>query len=260
MSEAHEAAPADIAPGVVDAALADVNAHDADQGGSEEPGDLLASVASEMGWSPKEKWKGDPEKWRDAASFLKNTPQVLKNTKEQAERATRAAAQAIERNRTAALADAEARIAEAAANGDTAGAAEAARDLREISRGPDAGLDAFVEKNRWFKTNLQARQLAIAAAQEVADTGGSADEQFEAGEREVKKRFPELFGETAEGDKPSKAAPTVQGGQRTAHAGPRKRGWADLPANIRQTMTPKNLKLFGQTEAEYAESYWQENS
>lgn len=259
MSEAHEAAPADIAAPIVDAALADVNAH-ADTQGAEDPADLLASVASEMGWSPKEKWKGDPDKWRDAASFLKNTPSVLKNTREQAERASRVASEAIQRQRTRAIEEAEARIAEAAANGDRDGASEAARELREISRGPDPLVEAFAAENSWYGTHRMATNLAIEAAQEVVDTGGSVAEQIAAGEREVKKRFPELFDDATPDDKPGKGAPVVQGGQRTANPAPRKKGWADLPASVRQTMNPKMLKTFGMNEAEYAESYWQENS
>jgi len=33
--------------------------------------------ALEMGWSPKEKWRGDPEKWVDAADFVKRGEEIL---------------------------------------------------------------------------------------------------------------------------------------------------------------------------------------
>lgn len=224
-----------------------------------DPQSLLDGVASEMGWSPKDKWKGDPDKWRDSTAYLKATPQVLKSMKEQLERSARVASQTIERNQREAVADAERRIEAAAAAGNAEAVKQATQDLKEASRAPDPQVSDWAAKNPWYLTHKKATTLAIEAAQEVADTGGTVAAQLAAGEAEVQKRFPELFGDEPPEDKPSRAPPAVQGGQRSSTTAPRKRGWSDIPAAARAVMTPKILKSFNQSEAEYAEAYWAEN-
>lgn len=221
---------------------------------------LVDSIATDMGWTPKDKWKGEPEKWRDSATFLRATPTVLKNTREQLERTNRAAQRAIERAREQAIADAEAKVAAAAEIGDAAAAKEAAAELRNASRAPDPAVQEFANRNPWYPSDEAATALAIATAEKVMQNGGSAAEQMAAAEREVRKRFPEHFDDELPEVKSSKGAPAVQGGQRSASPAPRERGWSDLPASVRQQVSPKVLKGFGMTEAEYAKSYWQEQA
>lgn len=222
--------------------------------------DLIDAIAQEMGHASREKWKGDPDKYVDSATYLKNTPKVLKSMREQLERSTRAAGQAIERAQRQAIADAEAKIEAAAAAGDAEGAKAATKELQEAARAPDPQVQDFAVRNPWYMTNQTATSVAIAEAQRIADSGGNTAAQCVAAEKEVRKRFPELFGDDeAEEEKPSRSPPNVAGGQRAANAAPRKRGWSDIPAATRAIVTPKILKSFNQTEAEYAEAYWQEN-
>jgi len=228
-----------------------------------DPHVMLEEVAGEMGWTPKDKWKGDPDKWRDARAFLKATPAVLKSQREAMERNNRAAAQLIEKNRREAIADAEARIAAAAKSGDEEAAARAAQDLREASRAPDPLVEEFGRKHAWMTTDRKARQVALEAAQEVFENGGSTAEQLAAAEAEVRKRFPEHFGEDAPSERTNgqgRQPPAVQGGQRTASSAPRKRGWSDIPQAARDAATRAFIRKGLLTEQDYAETYWSENA
>jgi hypothetical protein len=256
MSDVDTSAP-EATPLAVIEAPSDGGATDSD---TPDPNTVLEGVASEMGWSPKDKWKGDPEKWRDATAFLKATPQVLKSTREQMERSARVAAQAIERNQRAAIADAEARIAAAVEAGDKEGAIQAAQDRAEASRAPDPLVEEFAVKNPWMLTNKKANRLALEAAQEVADNGGSVAEQLSAAEKEVRKRFPEEFGEAPAETTARRDPPAVQGGQRTANAAPRKRGWSDMPQHARDLNEKHFVRKGLLTREEAAESYWSENA
>lgn len=223
------------------------------------PDAIFAAVAAEMGHSPKEKWKGDPEKWKDAKTFILDTPKALKAVKAQLETTTRAAAAAMERIRAEAIADAEARIAEAAESGDREAARAATDDLKRATAKPDPMVEDFGRRNPWMITDEAAKSVAIATAQKVADSGGSVAEQLAAAEKEVRRRFPEHF-DTVEDEPSGRQPPAVHGGQRIAAAAPRKKGWNDLPTAVRGAMTPKMLKMFDQTQDEYASAWFKENS
>lgn len=224
------------------------------------PIEVMHEVAGEMGWSPKDKWKGDPDDWRDADEFLRRTPQMVKALKKQMETANRIATDRIEKIRAKAVEEAEARLAAAVETGDVDAAAEAVAERDRASQKPDKEVIAFAARNDWFNTNQVATQLAIAKAGEIANTGGTVSAQLEAAEKEVRKRFPELFEDEPE-VKPSKAPPSVQGGaQRSAAPVAREKGWNDLPRAIQAAATPKFLKSMDLSQAEYAQSWFKENA
>lgn len=218
------------------------------------------SIASEMGWSPKEKWRGDPDKWSDAPTFIKNTPKVLAAAKEQLARSTRVATAAVEKVRSEAIEQARAEVRAAAAAGDEEAAAVAADNLIRAQAKPDPAVATFVAANPWFETDDAARNVAIAISNKLEQSGASVTEQLEAAEKEVRKRFPEHFNDEPEAKPQGKAPPAVEGGQRTAQPSARKKGWNDLPRDVQRSVTPKTLKDWGLTSDEYAESYFKENA
>lgn len=228
--------------------------------------ELVDSIAAEMGWRPKDKWTGDPEKWRDSADYLKATPAVLKSTKEQMDRTARAAAQTIEKAQRKAIADAERRIAEAAEAGDTEAAIEATRDLREVSAPRDPLVVRFAEKNPWYTTHRAATNLAIEVAEEAMQNGKSVEEYLDAAEKEVKRRYPELFpGYKSDEPDPKdtglqRGAPAVHGGQRAASPAPRKRGWNDMPKAVQDAQERHFVRKGLLSKEEAAEAYWSENA
>lgn len=238
------------------ASIVDNAAVEAEAAPAKTPTEVMHDVAAEMGWSPKEKWKGDPDDWRDADEFLRRTPQMVKALKKQMETANRIASDRIEKIRESAMAEAEARIAAAVETGDVDAAAAAVADRDRASQKPDKEVISFAARNDWFNTDQVATQVAIAKAQEIANTGGSVTAQLEAAEKEVRKRFPELFEDEPEA-KPTKAPPSVQSGaQRSTAPAAREKGWNDLPRHIQGSVTPKFLKSMNLTQAEYAKSYF----
>ena len=51
-------------------------------GGAEGDGEPTAieGLAAEMGWVPKDKWRGDPDKWVEPRIFIRQGDTILRNT------------------------------------------------------------------------------------------------------------------------------------------------------------------------------------
>ncbi len=234
-------------------------------------GKILSTLARKQGWSPKEDWKGDPDKWVDAEQFLDNTAAInkalrkqVKDHANQIEGVNRAAQKAIETARQRALADAKRELAQAVEDGDAETALRAADAIAEASKQTgEAPAEKFKQKNPWFGTDTAATKWARAAAQVVADDGGSPAEQLEAAEQAVRERYPKLFSEEPE-DSPSRPAlknpPAVQGGQRATQTAPRAKTWASLPAAVQAQAEKAYINKGMLTREEYAKTYFEENA
>ena len=229
-----------------------------------DPMDRMRAIAAKGGWSPQDKWKGDPDAWRDADVFLEKNTDALKAARRQVEAVTRMASAQVERIQAEAIAHAEAKIAAAAEVGDTDLAKEGAADLKRAHVKPDKLVIDFAARHPWFDPetgDAEARAVAIAAAQKVVDSGGTVAQQLAAAEQATRKRFPELY-EDDEAPEPAparQAPPAVQGGQRSATGAPRERGVAELPSHVKAALTPKYLRTFNLTLPEAAAAYWKEN-
>lgn len=235
------------------------DAKDTPNEGKDDAPDPVAEAAIKAGWKPKDQWKGDTTNFVDAADYLANLGTQVKSLKEQVKRTATVAERAIENSRRKAIEEAQRMIAEAAQAGDAEAAIEGARALEQATSMGSTPRDEFKQNNAWFDDDPAATALAIAAAQRVADTGGSVKEQFAAAEKEVRKRFPELFEDgAAPAVRPARAAPLVQSGSRTP-APPRKKGWDDMPAQARNEMERAFVRKGDMTRQECAEAYWQEN-
>lgn len=226
----------------------------------------LERVAARMGWAPKETWKDDPEKWVDAETFLNRTPDVLKDLRDRVDRTNRTAQKIIEKERAKAVKDAEVKLAKAKEEGDVDGVEEASAELFEArAENRQEATDSvkeFQERNTWFGKSRGATALAKEAAQEVANRGGSKEEQFAAAEKAVREEFPNLFDADSgtPSPKPAPKVPALQGGQRTASPTPQKRSWNDVPAADRRDMEKSFIRTGMLTQEEclqaYAEEHW----
>lgn len=232
---------------------------------------IYATLAMKRGWRPKEEWKGDPDKWVDAEKFVDNTTAIdlalrrqVKDHAAQLERVNATNLRIVERERQKAIADAKRELARAAEEGDVEASLEAADRLAQASqqRG-ETPADQFKLKNPWFGSDTAATKWARAAAQVVADDGGSAQEQLEAAEQAVREKFPKLFDDAPE-DSPSrpvsKAPPAVQGGQRATQTTPRAKTWASLPAAVQAQAEKAYVSKGMLTREEYAKTYFEENA
>lgn len=235
--------------------------------------DLARSVARRMGWVPLEEWKRDPAKWSDADQFLENKPRELETLKERLKRTGQAADAAIEDARRRAREEAEAQLRQAARNGDEETAVRAAAVVAQ-NAGPDPRTVAWIGSNPWFNEDPAARMVAAAICDREAQAGKSIQDQLEAAEREVRRRFPEHFAGSMREEEPVTAslrevaretnrAPGVQPGNRgTSVRAKGPPGWNDIPSGDRVQLSKFVRKMAshklseGDAQARLAASYW----
>lgn len=206
---------------------------------------FIEATATRLGWKPKTDWPSDrsPEGWQDAPEFLEGTVAAnlkLKEQKDQlAERNKRLmqvaesmASEAREEGRK----QAEQQLRAAVRAGDEAGAAQAAQQMARP--GPDPKVAAWMAENAWYQTHESATLLARVVAQKEANKGASTETQLSVAEAEVKRAYPELFGEAPRTAPEPRPLPVTAPGSRGAvSSAPKIKGWADIPSGDRSQMT-----------------------
>lgn len=239
-----------------------------DDGGSADP-PSLEELASELGWSPKENWRGDGGKeWVDAATFLKSNvdsskavKRDLKATREAAERAARAAAtiteQALARQRAELLHVRQ--QAFDAGDGATFSNVDAAlRSMPAIEQDVPANSTEsrdFQQRNAWYGVDPQATALAYVKCEELARKGADFATQLAEAEKAVLESYPQYRSRGAKGPAQVADSGTRAAGQ--THRGPK--GYADLPREAK--IAAADFERRGRaTKEEYAKHYWQENA
>lgn len=246
-------------------------AQDDNQGSEASDEDRLAeSLASELGWSPREKWRGSEEDWKPARDFLKTTVEVnkargreIKSLHERVDRIARTSTAMAERAAAEARAEAEARFRQAVDEGDTQAAFKASQDLVQInSQQPAADTREpvvidFMERNQhWLGVDPIATAMVEQIGEVCARQGKNAAQQVEEAEKIIRQRFPEYF----EAERKPKAPHVETSGSRSAQPvrrGPK--GYADLPAEAKRAALDFE-KRRGTSREEYAKVYWQENA
>jgi len=233
----------------------------------------VEELASSMGWKPKEKFDGPEAKWRPAKDFILKGKEMqdglrdtVKDLKRTVEHMAATGAKMTERALKEQAKEIEARFAEAVENKDAAGAAQAAREMRELeatAAKPSTGNPEkeFAEKNPWYGSNRKATAFAIMISQEEAAKGASIPEQLQAVERAVRAEFPELY----EGAPPARKAPEVSAPGARSSATPRQKGYAELPAEVKKA-ADGYVEMFtrklgdkvnpDKIRADYAKEYW----
>lgn len=227
------------------------------------------SLASELGWSPKDQWRGDEADWKPATDFLKDTVQInkaerraRKNLEDRISRISRTTDAMIERVRAEERAKVEAEFSAAVDEGDHERARKASVQLAQIDSAPTteaAPVQDFATRNAsWWKIDPLATQMAANISNMLAEQGKTAEEQCKAAEEAVKKRFPEYF----ETDKPRSKGPAEvaeqQGRTARTNTGTRTRGYADLPADAKAAAL--KFEKHGVTKEAFASEYWKENA
>lgn len=226
------------------------------------PEPTVEDAAREMGWRPKEEFKGDPDKWVEAETFVKRGEEILPilraNSKKLEAANADLKAQMAEMKKTfgefkqyhsqtekrvyeRAMKDLEARQAEAVEANDLKAVREITREMTDLSkdvRTDDKGSDlkqtqeaafaVWVQDNAWFKTDPALRGAAVAIADELASDGLTDPEKQMA---EVSKRIRAEFPGKFENER-RKAPAAVEGASPPRKAG---KGWSDLPPEARAT-------------------------
>lgn len=229
-----------------------------DDSGSQTPSDIDA-LASEMGWSPKDQWRGTPEDWKDAKAFLKSTVDInrtlskdVRELKQTTHRMAKTSAAMMEKALVEQRQDLEADFAAAVAANDPRAAKAASQALSRLDQPGEASdsVEEFTARNPWFTTDKDAAAFAYAICEQNKTL--PADEQLKLAEAGVRKRFPEHF------PNPKTPQPAVnEPGTRTA-ATPRGKTFADLPRDAQAACISFEKK--GVKRADYVKTYYEENA
>lgn len=237
--------------------------------------------AQRMGWTSKEKFRGDAAKWVDAATFVKNGEESLPILRERLRAAERAnidlsktAAEfkkmsdtAFDRAYAKAKKDLQADIKTAAKAGDEKGAEEAATELANLERekaerkaesDKDPVFDSWVEQNAWYKDpelSVEAETIAFKLRRKGEKVDGLPF--LELVKAEMKKQFPEKFGnprrDPKNGAGPERPAGGGEGGGGSA------KGWDSLPADAKATGERYIKQKLFKDKAAYAAAYHAQN-
>lgn len=228
----------------------------------------VEDIASRMGWSPKENWRGDPDKWKPADEFLTATVDVnrsqkreLSEIKQQVEAMARTSAAMTER----AIMRERERLAQerrqAFDEGDAEAFDRAGRELRALESSipqtepqlaPEA--QAFVEKHAWVKDDPAAGNWAFTRAGQLAEQGIPIAKQLEIVEREAKQYFPEHF----KTESKPKGQPLSNPGARAPQKSDKK-GFSQLPAEVKKQAI--NYEKRGVcSRDDFAATYWEESA
>lgn len=227
---------------------------------ADETPEPIVNLAMEMGWLPKDQFRGDPDAWKPADQFIRagrdiqqTTARELRSMREQVERMG-SVTETIVRDKEAEInARWEAKIAQAAEDGDTALAVKLAKERPVTSPangGPDPTVQQWVAKNQWFTSD----PLAKARAEEISNRLAHlpVPDQLAQVERAIRKEYPELF------PTPAKQPPATQtGSTRSAAPSNRVKGFAEMPLASQQVALDYEKRL-GVPKEQTAKSYWAE--
>lgn len=218
----------------------------------------IVNLAKELGWVPKEEFRGEPDKWKPADQFIRDgrdiqqtTARELRSVREQVERMGNVVETVAQDRVAAARAQWEAEMTRAVDDGDTAAALKLARQEPQAkpAGGPDPTVQSWVAKNPWFNTDPLARVRAEELSGRLAHL--PVPEQLAQVERAMKREFPEHF------PAPAKAPPATQTGQsRNPNPSNRAKGFADMPQAVQQVARQQIERHPGLTLEAIAKSYW----
>lgn len=216
--------------------------------------------AREMGWVPKEQFRGDPDRWVDADEFVKrgeNMVPILKERLNHAlgqiremretfeefkEYATKREQKRVEK----AIKELEQRRREAVESGDVEAFDQVDKEYRELNESmreepkkapqkadepptADPVVKEWTERNPWFNKDQDAADFAVMAEKRISaeNPGMPLSEVLEKVTERVRKRFPEHF------ENPRRNQPGAVEGGTQAGRGKGKKTYADLPADAK---------------------------
>jgi len=226
--------------------------------------DPAEDLAIELGWSPKENWRGDEADWKPATDFLKTTVEIskaqrkeTKALRDQLSRLERTTGTLIERTVADERAKWESKKAEGIDLGDHQAVNHAEQQLRQLEVAPiiAADVDQFKARHSaWFEVDPSATDLAIATAERYKAL--PIPQQLEKVEEVVRKRFPEYFDAPKPAAKPQASVSNANG--RMAATPARKQGYDALPPDAKKAAAVWEKK--GVTKEQFAQEYWKDNA
>lgn len=251
---------------------------DVDEGAALEEGQPQLSdvelVAHEMGWRPKSEFDGPEGKWKPAKEYIlgereirRGNKQEIKRLRETVDRLASAQNRATERALQRQAEELTRKFEESVKNQDTAGAAQAMKEMRQLEEEARPQTDdtdyvaQFTERNQWYGRNVKATALANHISAELGAQGMAKADQLAEIETRMREEMPELFGKAPERKATTTSAPSGRGVAR------KERGFSDLPPEVRRA-AEAHAQLaktrFGvdvdKSKADYARDYWSDQA
>lgn len=217
-------------------------------------------LATDMGWTPQDKWRGDPEKWKPAHEYLRHTVDINKSQKSKldsieqqlgnmARTSAQITQQAVEKERERLSREQQ----EAFEVGDATAFNRAQQQIAQLPNvqqiDASGDVSAFTERNTWFGKDEEATRWAQQRTDQLAQQGIGHKRQLDIVEREAKQFFPDLFPD------PAKAPPLNKPGARGGTAA--RQGFSSLPADARAAALDYEKRGVC-TREEYAKTYYEE--
>lgn len=228
----------------------------------EAPAPTIEDQARDMGWRPKEEFKGEEGRWVDAETFVKRGEEILPivkaNAKKDREALEAAKAEIAEMRKTfsefkqyhsqtekrahdRARKELERELAEAIEAKDFAAVRSITDDIASLSkdvRTDDQGqpyatpdhakaLNQWKGENAWFGSDSVMTAAANAIANELEASGVKGADQLAEVAKRIRAEFPHKF----ENER-RKAPPAVEGASPPRKAS---KGWNDLPPEAKAT-------------------------
>ena len=229
----------------------------------------VEELAAELGWKPKDQWKGAEEEYRDPAEYIKagqhgKLIKEVREVKSQMSQLAKTAAATTARMLAEQEAEITARFEQAVEDGDKHAAAQATRDLRQVeAQRAEVVINPeteFKRDNPWYGAEEDATAYAASVSQRELAKGIPFAEHKATVEAAVRKRFPELFeAAPARRQAPLVAAPS----SRTGTPIRREKSEADLPAEAKaagmEFVAMAQAKGMKYTLADFAKTYHQEH-
>lgn len=250
--------------------------------------------ALEMGWTPKEQFRGDPAKFVDAKTFvekgetfvpfLKATnkklqdrlaktesdfDQRIKRMEDAQQRREKALKSTYDRE----LSRIKAEQRKAVAEGDTAAFDVLDKEREELTKQADEAFaearteqprnDAAVEKewiaeNQWYRTDFELAAKANTYSRWLADNNSdmSLADNLKATEKYIREQHPDKFGGKTKPKGNGHAG--VDGGSSfpAAPFGKKVKGYADLPAEAKELCARDVADKLYKDRDEWAKEYW----
>lgn len=207
----------------------------------------IEDIAREIGWMPREEFRGDPAQWRPADEFIRQGHQIqrglsrdLKELRSSVDTITATNSQmmrdALARQKNELLA----RYEQAVDEGDPAAAFRLSQEITTVDsklrtpaapQGPSPDALAFAERHAsWFNKDPLATERAVKLCARLEAEGYSEAYQLAAAEKTIKEEFPNLF-------RQQKAAPGVNQPGRPVARSNGKQGFAQLPPEAQKAAT-----------------------
>ncbi len=232
----------------------------------ETPPDPVEGIAQEMGWVPKEKFKGKEDDWKPAADYIREGKNIqktmardLKDMRHQMDTVAKTSAAILQERLTEERERLATQYQQAVEDGDADKAWKTGTRIQEINNqaqaqpAPSSEAEQWTERNPWFNSHPVARAMALQVAQLAADQRQPTHVQLEAAEREVRRAYPELFGQARQ----EKTAPSVASpGSRSAAPSNRAKAFGDMPRAAQDVARDMVDRGVIKSVDDYSRNYW----